>query len=201
MKAATLAAVMVLGVVAQGQAQEAREPQGLRMQRSADDRHVLLPWGIAAAEAQRLLPCAEGNTLCFGSASSLSCLTSSCTVGIAALSEGWRIDTGDVYLVKGPYLEFHEDKFYEYSIIIPPIQFAALLAILTKALGEPTSSEEVPSQNAYGAEWSGAIRAWDTEKCEVILSTRISSIDEGLLLVTYKPLKPPEKKAEGKAPF
>lgn len=177
-----------------------REPQGLRMQRTVEDKHhsVLLPWGATVDEAKALLPRSKPDVL--GSTTSLFCTSFNCSFHDSFV-DGWRIDTGDVTFADRPSLEFHEGKFYQYSMLIPANSFGAMYDILSKALGSPSKSEDIPRQNAYGAKWTGLIRTWDTQNCEVKLAAQISRIDDGLLIVTYKPLKPPEKKSEGQAPF
>lgn len=186
-------------VSAQAQA-PTREPQGLRMQRAVDGKRdsVLIPWGSSVEEAKTLLPRSKPDAL--GSTTALFCTSFSCSF-LDHFVDGWRIDTGDVTFVDRPSLKFQEGKFYQYSMLIPANSFDAMYEILSKALGSPSKSEDIPRQNAYGAKWTGLIRTWNTQNCEVSLSAQISRIDDGLLLVTYKPLEQPEKKLEGQAPF
>ena len=177
-----------------------REPQGLRMQRTVEGKRdsVLIPWGSTVDEVKALLPRLKPDSL--GSTTALFCTSLSCSF-LDNFVDGWRIDTGDVAFVDRPSINFHEGKFYQYAMLIPSKSFNAMYEILAKALGSPSKSEDIPRQNAYGAKWTGMIRTWNTQNCEVSLSAQISRIDDGLLLVTYKPLEPPEKKLEGQAPF
>lgn len=186
--------------VAQTQAAAPREPQGVRMQRTVDGKQesVLLPWGATVDEAKALLTLPKPDVL--GSTTALLCTPNNCAFHDSFL-DGWRIDTGDVTFADRPSLEFQDGKFYQYSMLVPANSFSAMYDILAKALGSPSKSEDIPRQNAYGAKWTGLIRTWETQNCEVKLAAQISRIDDGLLMVTYKPLKAPEKKPEGEAPF
>lgn len=173
-----------------------REPQGLKMQRTVNGAResVLIPWGASPDEIQSLLP--RTNPSVLGSTSAVSCYGSMCT-----LSEDWSIDTGEVSFVHRPSLELHDAKFYQYTMLVPANEFDKMFDILATALGEPTESEDIPRQNAYGAKWTGLIRTWKTQNCEVTLVAQLSRINDGLLMVVHKPLAPAERQAEGKAPF
>jgi hypothetical protein len=170
------------------------------MQRTVDGKHesVLIPWGSTVDEVKALLPRPKPDVL--GSTTALFCTAFSCSF-MDSFVDGWRVDTGDVAFADRPSISFHEDKFYQYSMLVPANSFDAMFNILAKALGPPSKSDDIPRQNAYGAKWTGLIRTWNTQRCEISLSAQISRIDDGLLLVKYKPLEPPEKKPEGQAPF
>lgn len=73
--------------------------------------------------------------------------------------------------------------------------------VLSRALGAPSDSRELPMQNAYGANFTGQVMKWDTGEVLVDLSARLSRIDDASLVVTYKPLAPPERNEEIGAPF
>lgn len=177
-----------------------REPKGLKMQRTVDGEHqsVLIPWGATAAEVISLLPRTSPGAP--DAASAVNCYGSSCTVSDVSIG-GWRIDTGEVAFSHSPSLKLHQGKFYEYALLVPGDEFGDMFEILTGALGVPTESEDIPRQNAYGAEWIGRIRTWKSANSEVTLMAQLSRIDDGLLLVTYKPFAPEDPKPEGKAPF
>jgi hypothetical protein len=177
-----------------------REPQGLRMQHTKDSKHdsVLIPWGSTVDQVKALRPRSKPDAL--GSTTALFCTAYSCSF-LDSFVDGWRIDTGDVVFADRPSIEFNDGKFYKYSMLVNANSFDAMYDILSKALGSPSKSEDIPRQNAYGAKWTGVIRTWNTPNCEVTLTARLSRIDDGLMLVVYKPLAPPEKKPEGQAPF
>jgi hypothetical protein len=197
--AKSTATALILAIVlapALAAEEPSREPQGLKMQRTVngEPESVLIPWGASPEEIQSLLPRTSPSAL--GSTSAVSCYGSMCT-----LSEDWRIDTGEVSFINRPTLKLHDAKFYQYTMLVPANEFDKMFDILAAALGEPTESEDIPRQNAYGARWTGLIRTWRTQNCEVTLMAQLSRINDGLLMVVHKPLAPVEKQAEGKAPF
>jgi hypothetical protein len=97
---------------------------------------------------------------------------------------------------------YHDNQFYKYRVSFGEFHFDYVADSLIRVLGRPATDLESTVQNRMGAEFDQRTLFWDLPKVSVYLSKRMTTIDEGIMLVTYKPIGdvvPKEK--PGEAPF
>lgn len=196
--------VLIITLLSAGKvvgAEQKQEPRGVRLRTSTEKGRepILIPWGATADEIAVMSarkdewPGFAGHLHCDNKTEG-TCRFSSTLIA-------WHTDFGENASFPPPHIHLHHGQFYEYALPLDADDFDFVRGVLIKALGSPSSSHEYPRQNAFGATFTGRLITWNGATVEVRLSASISRIDDGAMIVTYKPLAPPEQKVESKAPF
>lgn len=153
---------------------------------------ALIEWGTAAEDIDKRFPGTLGKACFLGDDGD-----GDCNLGL-----DWTTDYGEVSLYgSAPTLTMHAGQFYQYQVLFASRDLDVLKGLFGKALGRPVVSKAVPTQNAFGAKFTGHYILWKAGRVEVVLTDDGGPRGQGLLRITNTALAPPEKKEEGRAPF
>jgi len=186
------------------------EPKGVRVKCftncSSATNPTLVEWGATAKQLEAQFPPPPPPAITVG-VCPLHAYLPKRDEGLesCALPFGWTTDLGGVSIgAYEPSLTLYNGHFFQYTeqFNAGDELFGLLADIFDKSLGKATSADEIPMQNGYGAKWTARTKTWKTPHLTVRISEKVSTIDKGLLIITYEPLAPPVKApTEGKAPF
>ena len=174
-----------------------QEPAGLRLQMGAGDPR-LVEWGVTT---DRFNADYSGNYRGH-SMPNVFMNTGIPGVVLCPAPYGWRPYFGSETRKLDADLRFYQDRFFAFSIsFTPDSDYDFVLATMIQALGQPVHRETSTVQNRMGATFDQEQALWQTANVEVSLQKRSTKVDQGALLVTYKPFAPPAEPTAGKAPF
>jgi hypothetical protein len=188
----------------------AADPQGVRLRPSegVTGEPMLIPWGAASAQVEAAIGVAvvprRGAPLFDARGRANRPMPGLlCEAGPDdCRTFGWQADFGPTPRGLEPHLLFAGDKLYGYVVTLDAEQdFEAVSAVLKNALGPPSVVEEAPVQNRMGATFTSQAVAWKTSSTVVRLVSRVVTVDDCVMSVTYLPLAPPEKPDETRVPF
>ena len=179
---------------------EASEPAGIRLkwwsakEGSAPEgktAEFLLPWGASKWELFKKIYVkgAEFNPSCEGAEEEV------CYLGGAG--EGWFADFGES--VRPASLTFGPKGLSRFQVPFASHRYKFFVDIMIDALGPGKITRSTVS-NRMGARFDQEIRTWETATTRVELAKRGDIIDEGWLVVGFKPLAKMLPKT-GEAPF